>query len=277
MAELGQFQGLPVVCGPGWPGVTYFTTTRLGGISEGDYAALNLGEHTDDELAHVQQNREHLKRLLPAPPLWLRQVHGTHVYDRDSPTSAKDRASPQADAQVTAAAGRVLSILTADCLPVVLGSADGRLIGVAHAGWRGLLAGVLENTLEALVLKNRGDRAIRWRAWIGPGISQRHFEVGDEVRQAFVATDPSLATFFQTGIAPGKWQANLAAIARHRLQRWGVAQVDSCDLCTYARADLFYSYRRTPGTGRFATLAWRSEGVPESAGTDLPRLTDFKM
>lgn len=262
MGRLTRFAGLTVVTGPDWPGASYFCSTRLGGVSDEPWSSLNLGLHVGDNPAHVAQNRQ---RILPVgrPVCWLNQVHGTDVHDADTNRPVHENSSKdtepadmavQADALVSASAGHVLAIMTADCLPVVLGSTDGKVIGVAHAGWRGLAAGVLENTLAALRVKHPGP-APQWRAWIGPGIGPSHFEVGDDVRHAFVRTDPDASGFFQTG-QQGRWLANLAGLARHRLHKCGVTQVDASALCTYSRSDLFYSYRRDGVTGRMVTLAW---------------------
>lgn len=256
MVKLTRSGSLEVVTGPVWPGVSYFCTTRHGGVSEGPWASLNLGPHTQDSAAHVVENRRRLG-FEPDSVVWVRQVHGTRVHDADASMHAK--ADPvEADALITASRHRVLAIMTADCLPVVLGSADGQHVGVAHAGWRGLLAGVLENTLAALQSAYKGPGMPLWRAWIGPGISQAHFEVGDEVRRAFVGTDAQTSTFFIPAGRTGKWRADLTAIARHRLIKSGVRQVDACNLCTYEHTDLFYSYRRDRVTGRLVTVAWRT-------------------
>lgn len=249
-------EGLECVTGDPWNGVRYFCTTRQGGVSTGPRASLNLGRHVGDDALLVDENRRRLARRLPAAPLWLDQVHGTKVFDADAARGESGDAVglPRADAAVTTSAGRVLAIMTADCLPVVIADLDGAALGVAHAGWRGLVGGVLENTLHSL--RARHPRAAGWRAWIGPGISQPHFEVGGEVREAFVVQDPDSAVFFIAGVRPGKWQADLPGLARARLLKAGVQQVQASGHCTYARSDMFYSYRRDPDGGRMATLAW---------------------
>lgn len=257
MEQLSQFAGLNVVTGSAWPGVSYFCTTRQGGLSQGPWSSLNVGLHTNDDPAHVAENRRRITAALD-PVVWLWQVHGTDVYDVDNRSDASCTAPIDADALITTRSDRVLAIMTADCLPVVLGSTDGQVIGVAHAGWRGLVAGVLENTLLALQDKYVGHAKPQWRAWIGPGIGQSCFEVGDEVRRAFISTDTETSAFFAPTGQQGKWLADLSALARHRLYKMGVAQVDVSGLCTYSRADLFYSYRRDGVTGRMVTLAWRS-------------------
>lgn len=267
MEKLSRFADLNVLSGPVWPGVTYFSSTRQGGVSEGPWNSLNLGLHTEDDPAHVAENRRRLTDSMPAPVLWLQQVHGTEVVDADHCVrDSQGLADVQADALITARREHVLAILTADCLPVVLGSSDGRVIGVAHAGWRGLAAGILENTLIALKKKhdtqqdvqNDTQQDVQWRAWIGPGVGQASFEVGDEVRYAFVSYSPSVACCFVPSGQQGKWLADLSAIARHRLAVRGVTQIDASPFCTSDRQDLFYSYRCEKQTGRFATFAWRT-------------------
>ncbi|MGB3288448.1 MAG: peptidoglycan editing factor PgeF [Burkholderiaceae bacterium] len=264
-------QTLATITGLPWKGVEYFSTTRRGGASTGPWLSLNLGLHAGDDGEHVAANRKRLGAMLPSEPVWLKQVHGADVVDADRlaggiPGQAMERGVPVADAAVTATPGRVLAIMTADCLPVVLASATGGVLGAAHAGWRGLAAGVLENTLQAM--RERAPANAQWRAWIGPAISQRHFEVGDDVHQAFVGGDPAVAVFFAEK-GNGKWLADLPSIARHRLRRAGVANIELSGQCTYGQADLYYSYRREPVTGRLATLAWLN---PEGPSPDsLPR------
>ena len=234
-------------------GVAAGTTTRDGGVSEGAFRSLNLGAHVGDDPAAVAANRRRLaERLaLPSEPLWLNQVHGTRVVEHTGSGPA-----PEADAAVTFAPGRVLAVLTADCLPVVLASRDGQRLGVAHAGWRGLAAGVLERTVEALGVPGR-----ELVAWLGPAIGPNAFEVGGEVREAFLATDPGAGVAF-TPNERGRWQADLAGLARRRLEALGLATVTGGGECTYTDAGRFYSFRREPRTGRLATLAWiRGTGV----------------
>lgn len=245
----------PIITGPSWPGVSYFCSTRQGGVSQPPWDTLNVGLHTGDHPAHVEQNR---RRVAPAagPVVWLDQVHGTDVLDADA-DSAGQGVAVQADAAITSRVDRVLAIMVADCLPVVMGSEDGLLIGVAHAGWRGLAAGVLENTLHQLQARHPEQKRAQWRAWIGPGISQRHFEVGDEVRRRFMEADPQTARFFKSG-KPAKWMADLPGIARHRLKQAGIHRVDVSALCTADRPDLFFSYRRDGVTGRQVVFAWRN-------------------
>lgn len=263
MANLSDARLPPRVTGLPWRGVRYFCTTRAGGVSTGACATFNLGGGVNDDRDHLLENRRRLRIALPADPLWLKQVHGTQVADADRPWAAV----PTADAAVTACAGRVLAILTADCLPVVMADTQGRVLGVAHAGWRGLAAGVLEQTLRGL--RERLPGAVAWRAWVGPGIGQRHFEVGADVHAAFVGQDPAAAMFFVAKHEPGKWLADLPGLARHRLHAAGVGHIELSGYCTYGEPERFYSYRREKDAGRIATVAWLQDDA-RGAPSDLP-------
>lgn len=243
---------LPVVTGPQWAGVNYFCTTRAGGVGVAPHDTLNLGRRAGDKPDTVAENRLRVRAAVPAEPLWLRQVHGSEVVDADRPDVPDE---PAADASVTASPGRVLAIMVADCLPVVIADAHGQVLGAAHAGWRGLSGGVLEHTLAAMRAKAPG--ATQWRAWVGPGIGPREFEVGQDVLDAFVQDDPAAARYFtpRPGIA-GKWLADLAGLADFRLRRAGVQEVALSGMCTATDAKRFFSYRRDGETGRMALLAW---------------------
>jgi hypothetical protein len=203
--------------------------------------------HVGDDPDHVARNRTSMSKALalPAQPLWLRQVHGTRVVVHDG-----SLVEPEADAAVTFKSGHVLAILTADCLPVVLASRDGSCVGVAHAGWRGLADGVIENTLRSLGVP--GSELV---AWLGPAIGPAAFEVGPEVRARFVDVDAGASVAFSEN-ARGRWQADLCALARRRLMLAGVSEIATADACTFSSVDLFYSFRRQSVTGRMATLAW---------------------
>jgi len=239
---------------PDWPaprGVHAAITTRHGpGVSTGAYERFNLGLRSGDDAGAVASNRDALQHALdlPAPPRWLRQVHGNTVAELGPLASADE---PQADAAVAHLPGTVLAILTADCLPVLFCSDDGARIGAAHAGWRGLAAGVLEATVDAM-----GTSPTRMLAWLGPCIGASSYEVGEEVRTAFVDRDPGAAACF-AATRPGHWQFDLAGLARRRLAAAGLAGVHGggFDTLTDAR---FYSYRRDGvSSGRFASLVWR--------------------
>jgi polyphenol oxidase len=248
---------------PAPPGVVAFTTLRHGaGISAPPFDDFNLGARCGDAPDAVAANRAELAARfgLPSPPHWLHQVHGTHVVRVDSPCRPErsegpaSPAEPDADAAVTDAAGTVLAILTADCLPVVFAAGDGSEVGAAHAGWRGLAAGVLEATVAAM----RTPPA-RLRAWLGPAAGPRAYEVGAEVRDAFLAYDPAADAAF-AATRPGHWRIDLYALARMRLQRAGMADeaIHGGGLCTISDPARFYSHRRDTRTGRMATLVWRA-------------------
>jgi YfiH family protein len=243
---------LPVVTGPEWQGVSYFCTTRAGGAGVAPHDSLNLGLRAEDNPEAVAENRRRVRAAVPAQPLWLRQVHGSEVVDADA---ADVPAEPAVDASVTAQPGRVLAIMVADCLPVVIADAEGKVLGTAHAGWRGLSGGVLEHTLDAM--RAKAPHATGWRAWVGPGIGPEQFEVGQDVLDAFTADDPATARFFtaRSGAA-GKWLADLAGLADFRLRRAGVQEVSLSGECTVTRKERYFSYRRDGVTGRMAMLAW---------------------
>jgi hypothetical protein len=238
-----------------WPapkGVRALSTWRggvgNGGVSQAPYGEFNLGDHVGDDAAAVTENRRRLKAWagLPAEPSWLSQVHGTTIVDLDQ----RDSAGP-ADGAVARGKGRVCAILTADCLPIVFTTDIGDRVAAAHAGWRGLAAGILEATVHAL-----NARAGQLLAWLGPAIGPRHFEVGEEVKEAFVSADPASASAF-TPNARGRFMADLPGLARRRLENVGVSRIYGGGECTFARADRYYSYRRDGITGRQATLIWR--------------------
>lgn len=236
-----------------WPapaGVRAGVTTRVGGYSEPPFDAFNLATHVGDERERVEANRRDLETLLalPEPPRWLHQTHGTQVIGPDVPTDA-----PHADAAYTDRADEVLAVLTADCLSVTLTSHDGREVAVAHAGWRGLADGVIERAVERFSVA--GDEMM---AWLGPAIGPKHFVVGGEVREAFMHEYPPDASAFRGAAEPGKFHADLFALARSRLRRQGISRVYGGERDTFGQSDLFYSYRRDQGkTGRMATLIWR--------------------
>jgi hypothetical protein len=225
--------------------VRALVTTRAGGVSRGAYASLNLGVHVGDDPAAVERNRARLRASLPAEPVWLQQVHGTDVVDAGSPP-----APARADAAVARSRHVVCAVLTADCVPVLLAGRDGDAVAIAHAGWRGLAAGVIEAAVARM-----GVAAASVIAWLGPAIGPRAYEVGPEVRAAFVRGDAAAAAAF----APrrdDRFLADLFLLARQRLAAAGVAAVYGGGHCTYTEAERFYSYRRAPATGRFASLVW---------------------
>jgi YfiH family protein len=228
-------------------------TLRSGGVSAAPFASLNLAAGVGDEPAAVAENRRRLRAALAlsAEPLWLQQTHGVTVVAADVNT-----APGSADAAVTSRDDRVLAVLVADCMPVLLASDDGAVIGAAHAGWRGLAAGVLEATIAAMGVDPR-----RLHAWLGPAIGPGHFEVGGEVRAQFLAADARAEAGF-TANSRGRWQCDLALLARQRLARLGLTRLSAAERCTYADAASCYSYRRDGRTGRMAALIWRRGGGP---------------
>ena len=233
---------------PDWnaaPNVRAFVTTRAGGTSHGAYASMNTSERVGDAPFAVEQNRALLRAALPHDPVWLMQVHGTEVVDAASVSSI-----PHADAAFARAHRVVCVVQVADCLPVLLADRAGTVVAVAHAGWRGLAGGVIERTIAAMRAAP-GDLV----AWLGPAIGQDAFEVGGDVYEAFVGRDAGAARAFRPG-APGKWHADLYALARRRLAAAGVAEVSGGGWCTYTDEARFFSYRRSRVTGRMAALVW---------------------
>lgn len=234
---------------PDWDlpaGVGALLTTREGGQSVGPFASFNLGGHVGDDPVAVAANRARLRAFLPAEPLWLNQVHGATVADADVCSDV-----PEADAVLARSSRRICVVLTADCLPVLFCDDDASVVAAAHAGWRGLAAGVLENTVGHM-----GVAPHRVRVWLGPAIGPRVFEVGDEVRAAFVAADPESAAAFVARPVAGKWLADLFLLARRRLLAAGVTRISGGSVCTVSAAQRFYSYRRDGVTGRFASMVW---------------------
>ena len=232
---------------PALPGVHAFTTLRQGaGSSRAPFDTFNLGLRSGDDVEVVARNRAELieRFVLPSAPRWLQQVHGTTV------AIEPGFDEPEADAAVTRTPGTVLAILTADCLPVVFATEDGSEIAAAHAGWRGLAAGVLEATLAAMQAPRN-----RILAWLGPAAGPADYEIGQEVFDAFVEHDPrAVAAFVAT--RPGHWRVDLYALARMRLGDAGVARVHGGGLSTIGDPRRFFSHRRDQRTGRMATLAW---------------------
>jgi polyphenol oxidase len=248
---------------PDWPApsnVHALVTTRRGGVSRPPCDTLNLGLHTGDERDDVLANRAALAHLTQAQLAWLEQVHGTRV--ADAAQVLRDGRPAQADASVTSAAGLACIVMVADCLPVLFCDARGRAVGAAHAGWRGLSAGVLEQTAYA-VAREAGEGAVV-QAWLGPAIGPRAFEVGRDVFEAFVddapaaERDATAAAFVAHRSAPQKYFADLHSLARIRLHRADVNSVTGVQACTVSDAERFYSYRRDGATGRFAALVWLS-------------------
>lgn len=233
-----------------WPapsGIKAGVTTRTGGVSQVPYDSLNLAQHVGDDPTAVTENRARLRQFLqlPGEPVWLNQVHGIQVCtDAETGTTA--------DACVSIQPGQVCVVMTADCLPVLLCNRAGTVVAAAHAGWRGLAAGVITET----VARMREDPA-NLMAWLGPAIGPRAFEVGDDVREVFLGLAPGYAEAF-TGHAPGKWLMDIYMAARQQLAGLGISQITGGEYCTYEQATQFFSYRRDRTTGRMASLIWFS-------------------
>ena len=238
---------------PDWPAppnVRAASTTRIGGVSLGRYASLNLGKNSGDDPAAVDENRRRVfeQLRLPAQPSWIFQVHGARVVQ--APFAQFD-SDPKADASFTAHGGVVCLVQTADCLPVLFCDEAGTTVAAAHAGWRGLSTGVLEATVK--VLPTAPENLL---AWLGPAIGPEAFEVGPEVRAAFLGASDEAVAAFRPSDHDGKWMCDLYALARQRLQRAGVTRIHGGGWCTHADAARFYSYRRDGACGRMASLIW---------------------
>lgn len=263
---------------PDWPApapVRALMTTRAGGASRPPYDSMNPAGHVGDDPDAVAENRRILRASLPAEPLWLNQVHGTRVFELSLPPVRPGEVAgdagaslppqlcqggvvtPEADASVTREPGQVCAVLTADCLPVLFCDDAGTVVAAAHAGWRGLAAGVLEDTVRAMNVEPG-----RILAWLGPAIGPDSFEVGPEVREAFVARHPMAGIAFRPALpgtldeAPRKWLADIYMLARIRLAAIGVERVYGGGDCTFRNAGRFFSYRRDGATGRMASLIW---------------------
>lgn len=258
MAARGAADGpvAPAWIVPDWPappGVRAAFSLRTGGVSAAPCDSLNIGMHVGDDPSAVAENRRRLRAslALPSEPLWLEQVHGASVCEPE--LHRGEPGNPRADAIVTRALGQVCAIQVADCLPVLLATRDGTVIGAAHAGWRGLSAGVLEATLAAMRCDARGVVA-----WLGPAIGPASFEVGDEVLEAFVAGWPQAHAAFSPS-ARGRWLCDLYLLARQRLAARGVTEVHGGGWCTLCDAQRFFSFRRDGRTGRMAALLWKEQ------------------
>ena len=271
---------------PDWPApanVRALTTPRSGGVSRPPFESMNPASHVGDDPGAVAENRRILRAALPAEPLWLNQVHGNRVFELVSPPLQKEgrgdswgkngdaaresslfrggEIAPEADASFTREPGQVCAVLTADCLPVLFCDQAGSVVAAAHAGWRGLAGGVLEHTVRGMNVA-----PARILAWLGPAIGPDSFEVGPEVREAFVADNPLAGIAFRPALpgtldeAPKKYLADLYRLARIRLAAVGVTRVYGGDACTFKDAARFFSYRRDGQTGRMASLIWFEAG-----------------
>jgi YfiH family protein len=234
---------------PDWPApatIHAATTLRTGGMSQGPYFSLNPATHVGDDPERVRQNRQIIREMLdlPAEPFWLDQIHSNRAVK-----SVKAISLQQADASYTDEAGIVCAVMTADCLPLLVCSMDGTQVAAIHAGWRGLLAGVIGNTVVAMQQRNL-------LVWLGPAIGPDCFEVGAEVRDAFLEKSAEFNKAFKEQ-NNGKWLADIYQLARIELAALGIANVYGGTHCTVTEHERFYSYRRDRQTGRMATLIWR--------------------
>ena len=257
MSELSDIT--PAWITPDWPApenVKSVSTTRAGGVSDVPFASLNLGAHVADDRRAVEHNRQILRETLqlPTEPLWLEQVHGTDVFcpTASDTISKNDSGAPIADASAVFDRGQVAVIMTADCLPVLFCDRAGTRVAAAHAGWRGLCNGVLESTVKQLACEPE-----QLMAWLGPAIGPEVFEVGIEVRAAFIAEDALASDAFKVGAQEGKYLADIYCLARQRLRTLGIEQIYGGSFCTFTDSERFFSYRREGRTGRMASLIWR--------------------
>ena len=233
---------------PAWPappGVRALQTLRSGGCSLAPWDSFNLGDHVGDIPECVAANRAQLRQLLPAEPLWLQQVHGNVAVNAEKHTNFV-----AADASFTRCSGVVCAVMTADCLPVLFCDRAGTVVAAAHAGWRGLQAGVLEQTVSSMAVP-----PAEILAWLGPAIGPSCFEVGDEVRAAFLSQSPAAETAFLAH-SPGKWLADIYQLARQHLNRCGVFAISGGEACTLSEKARYFSFRRDGVTGRMTSLIW---------------------
>jgi len=233
------------------------TTTRLGGHSKHEFASMNLGDRTEDNIVSIARNRNELYNVLdlPCEPTWLYQTHSNKVLRLSEDTNFNHNA----DASYTTIANKICVVLTADCLPILLASKKGDLVAAIHAGWRGLAEGIVENTISSLLdfSKSRPENLL---AWLGPAIGPGVFEVGDEVRDQFTRHSTQARKAFKPiPLTEEKWLADIYMLARQRLDDMGVSQISGGNFCTATQYEKFYSYRRENRTGRMASLIWMSE------------------
>ena len=245
---------------PEWstsPKVHSLISTRLGGVSEPPYDSLNLGSHVGDIPERVAKNRSLVNSNVPSDPIWLQQIHSTLV---STPAQRMNSVSGPiiADAAITDVPNEVLAILTADCLPVLFAAKDGSIIGAAHAGWKGLCAGVLENTVSEMLLVRPQLKSSDLLAYMGPAIGPKAYEVGEDVYNSFASSSVGIkeGDFQEVPHKKGKYLANLYSLAKNRLNALGINHIDGGQMCTFYESELFYSYRRDGVTGRFASLIW---------------------
>jgi len=248
-----------VVLKPNWEvpeHVQAFVSTRKGGVSDVPYDSLNVGKHVGDQLVHVEQNRDILQKIMPSDPIWLNQVHGTQIW-------TGPQSSLEADGAVTELAHQVLTIMTADCMPILFCDEQGDILGACHAGWRGFAQGIIQKTLDEMILKKRPHHAKQYlsniNVYLGPTIGSRHFEVGGDVFDAFsqILTQQQMDLIFTPIMQSQKYFLNLFTLANLQLNAIGIVRIFSEEICCFERSDLFYSHRRDKKTGRFASFLWK--------------------
>jgi len=234
---------------PNWPApanIKALQTTRTGGLSQIPYHSLNFGDHVGDDALTVASNRQLLNPFVPAEPLWLKQIHSTIAVDATLASCL-----PEADAVYSKQKNVVCAVMTADCLPILLCDKTGTTVAAIHAGWRGLLNGVIESTIKSLEIAPQNILA-----WFGPAIGPTAFEVGRDVYDGFNHHDARSIQAFTLQNQSQKWLANIYQLARLRLESIGVRSISGGDDCTYSDKERFFSFRRDGDTGRMATLIW---------------------
>ncbi|WP_019000920.1 peptidoglycan editing factor PgeF [Succinimonas amylolytica] len=237
------------------PGIRAFFTTRVGGVSEAPWNSLNLGDHVGDIPEHVQENRRKVRRLLPANAriFWMHQTHSAVVAEIAEDTQFL--APQEADAEYSRLSGKALAVMTADCIPVLVADVSGGFIAAVHCGWRGILGGIIENTLKGAA----GSAAGHLAAVIGPCIRRDAFQVGPEVRDLFLNRDVAFSAYFtRDSSCEGKFLGDLPGIASNILRKCGVADIRDTGCCTYSDPQRFFSYRRDGCTGRLAGIIVRT-------------------
>jgi len=234
---------------PNWPApanIKALQTTRTGGLSYPPYDSLNFGDHVGDDALIVAGNRQLLNPFVPTEPLWLKQTHSTIAVN-----AALTSCLPEADAAYSKQKNVVCAVMTADCLPILICDKDGSAVAAVHAGWKGLLDGVIESTIKALEIPPQN-----LLVWLGPAIGPNAFEVGRDVYDGFIQRDPDSVYAFARQNTTDKWLADIYQLARLRLKYSGVTQIYGGDYCTYTDQEQFFSFRRDGDTGRMATLIW---------------------
>lgn len=246
----------PQVFSADWPAPSTIKTlfsTRKGGVSQAPFSSLNLGDHVNDNVEDVTVNRQLFTSFLPSSPVWLSQVHGTDVIELTSSAHVID--PPVADGSFSKQPNQVCCVMTADCLPVLICNLQGTQVAAVHAGWRGLLDGIIEQAIDQF------DPSDELLAYLGPAIGANAFEVGAEVKQAFCERDPSVINAFRSSVNKGKWLADIYELARNRLNGKGVGGVYGGQFCTVTEKERFFSFRRDGQTGRMASCIWIEQSI----------------